>query len=234
MSPTPELSEPGRPNLRRALHELHELPAPAPAPDLWARIEAQLPAPALGRAVARLPAPAPDDALWNAIAARLDAPAEVAAAEPAVPARSAVVRSLWPLTASVRRLAALAASVLLAVVLLWNLRPGPAARGPRETLAYSQEIVGDAPGPGAQPPTDPVEAEGRAFIDARCQAQPAVCQSPDFQSLHSQLLELETQEQGLARYTRQHGHSPELVRHQVQVTTLKATIMRELIHLLIS
>ncbi|GAA3957145.1 hypothetical protein [Hymenobacter antarcticus] len=230
MSPTPELPEPGRPNLRRALNEL---PVPEPAADLWARIEAQLPPPVLSRAVAQLPVPEPADDLWNAIAARLDAPAEVAV-NPALPARPVVVRPLWPLTTSVRRLAALAASVLLAVVLLWNLRPGPAARGPRETLAYSQETVVDAPSPAALPSADPVEAEGRAFIDAHCQAQPAVCQSPDFQSLHSQLLELETEEQGLARYTRQHGNSPELVRHQVQVTTLKATVTRELIRLLIS
>ena len=177
-----------------------------------------------------LPSHAPDDALWDAIAARLAAPA--AAARPAGPA--AVPRQLWPPTAPVRRLAALAASLLL-LMTGWLLRPAPpTGSGPHETVAYSQETVAALPAPALSPAPDPLEAEGLAFIDAHCQALPSVCQSADFQSLRSQLDELEAEEKDLSHYARQHGASPELVRNQVKIIKLKATVTRELIQLLIS
>ena len=259
MSPTPEQPETGRPNLRRALQSL---PTHAPDDALWPRLAAQLDAEApLRRAIAQLPthepdpaawaqivssfsdtndeAPAwptlpshaPDDALWDAIAARLDAPAAAPVAQPAPPA---VVRQLWPPTATVRQLAALAASLLL-VAAVWLLRPvSTAGSGPHETVAYSQETVAALPTPALSFAPDPLEAEGLAFIDAHCQSLPAVCQSADFQSLRSQLDELEAEARDLSRYAQQHGASPELVRNQVKIVKLKASVTRELIQLLIS
>ncbi|MDO7847885.1 hypothetical protein Q5H92_16085 [Hymenobacter sp. M29] len=231
MSAPSELPEPGRPHLRRAIAQL---PQHEPADELWPRIAASLDAEAtLARAVTELPIHQPDDALWNAIAARLDAPAAEPEVAPATqqPA-GAVVRRLWPTTATARHLAALAASVLLVLAGWWGLRAPAADSGPRETVAYTQEQI-TLPPAATTLAADPLEAEGRAFIDAHCQSLPAVCQSANFQSLRSQLLELETEEKGLAQYTRQHGNSPELVQHQTQVATLKATVTRELIRLLI-
>ncbi|WP_046245914.1 hypothetical protein [Hymenobacter terrenus] len=263
MSPTPELPEPGRPNLRRAIHSL---PVHEPDAALWLRIATQLAAEqAIAHAVAQLPThepdqelwsrittqltlesvadqpltswPAlptyePDDAVWDTIAARLDAP--TIAAEPNQLPQRSVVRQLWPVAAAPRRLMALAASLLLLVSLVWWQRPTSSTNGPRETVSYTQEIVTEAVPTALAPAPDPLEAEGRAFIDSKCSTLPAVCQSGDFQSLRGQLDELETEEQRLLRDSQRFGNSPELVRHQVRVATLKATVTRELIRLLIS
>jgi hypothetical protein len=247
MSQTPETPESGRQHLRRALHQL---PTHEPTPDTWARLQTQLTADdAVARALPRLPTHEPDDALWQAIASRLDAPAETTAAgaamlpePPAAPARR-----LWP-AATWRRMAAVAAAALVLVGVWWQ-RPAPhptvgvtqtatppaATTAPRETIAYSEEVV---PAPAASPAApasfDPLGEQGVSFIDAHCTALPTVCQSDEFRELRTQLSELETREQGLRRDVQRFGATPELLRHQVQITTLKATVTRELVQLLIS
>ncbi|WP_035565189.1 hypothetical protein [Hymenobacter sp. IS2118] len=250
MSNLPELPESGRPNLCRALAAL---PNHEPDFELWPLIMNQLDAEnGIQPAWPALPAHAPDDALWNAIAARLDAPATMDRIKNEelkiknltvdssflIPLKTvhraekrAKVRTLWPAS---RRLLALAASLLLLVGLVWWQRPAPVPGGLRDTVAYSQEILAEpVPGP-AFPAPDPLEAEGRAFIDGKCSTLPAVCQSSEFQLLRDQLDELETEEAGLLRDTQRYGNRPEIVRHQVRVTARKATVTRELIRLLIS
>lgn len=111
MSTIPEQPEAGRPNLRRALDTL---PQHEPDSAAWTAIEVRLATDeALARAVPALPQHEPDDALWGQIAARLDqaAPA-LPLSKVEAPTGEAVVRSLWPAPA-MRRVLALAASVVL-------------------------------------------------------------------------------------------------------------------------
>ncbi|SFQ76470.1 hypothetical protein [Hymenobacter arizonensis] len=228
MSQTPEMPEKGGRNLRRALNNL---PAHEPEPATWARIEAQLAVDvALAQAIPALPTYEPDDDLWANVAARLDAAAatEVPAA---APAPLAVERQLWP-ARSMRRMLAIAASVLLVLGVWWQVRP--AASVPtvaRETVTFSEEeSLLSLPAP----PADPLERQGLSFIDAHCSSQPVVCQSGEFRTLRMQLEELETQEAQLHQDARRFGASPELLREQARLVTLKATVTRELVQLLIS
>jgi hypothetical protein len=239
MSQTPELPEQGHQNLRRALNEL---PSHEPAPATWAHIEAQLAAEqAIHRTLPLLPNHTPDDALWAAIAGRLDNEPlpETTTPEPVAPA---VVRAMWPAARPLRFVAGIAAAILVCVLVWWQ-RPAadtPAVvyqetSAPHETITYSEETV-EAPAATlpVQPAADPLGQEGVAFIDAHCTSLPTVCQSGEFKELRTQLTELETEEIRLEQATRRFGATPELVRNQVRVTTLKASVTRELIQLLIS
>ena len=239
MSQTPELPEQGHQNLRRALNEL---PSHEPAPATWARIEAQLAVDqAIHRILPHLPTHTPNDALWAAIAGRLDdeLPTETTSSEPVTPA---VVRTMWPAARPLRLVAGIAAAILVCVLVWWQ-RPAADApsvvyqetSAPRETITYSEETV-EAPTASLpiQPATDPLAQEGVAFIDAHCTSLPTVCQSGEFKELRTQLTELETEEMRLQQAAQRFGATPELVRNQVRVTTLKASVTRELIQLLIS
>ncbi|GAA3925863.1 hypothetical protein [Hymenobacter algoricola] len=221
-------SEAGRLTLQRVLGQL---PAHEPDAGLWPRIADELSAAeAIARVLPALPAHEPAADLWAAIAAELDAPAPSplhVAAEPMPPA----VRPLGP----AYRLVAGLAAALLVLVLAWGqwpaARPGAA---PHETIAYSEEVEEPAETRPAFAAFDPLDEQGLAFIDAHCTSLPAVCQSTEFRALRGQLTELEAEEQRLQQDLRRLGTTPELIRHQVRVTTLKATVTRELIHLLIS
>lgn len=231
MSQTPELPEAGGHNLQRALNSL---PTHEPDPATWSRIEGQLAADkALTGLVSALPTHEPDDILWDAIAASLDENAPATASP--IPAEPAKVRPMWP-ALTLRRVMAIAASVLLLLGVWWQQRPGTepvATTGLRETVAFSEEVV-------ATPPTsalalaDPLEQEGQSFIDAHCSSLPTVCQSREFKSLRTQLMELEAEEEQLRQDARRFGESPELLRQQAQLISLKATVTRELVQLLIS
>ncbi|RYU81865.1 hypothetical protein [Hymenobacter persicinus] len=232
MSQTPNHFEAGRPNLQRALDQL---PAHEPADSLWARIDAELGAEeAIARALPALPAHEPADDLWAAITAELDAaPAASPLTITPEPAPLAV-RPLWP---AYRRVAGLAAAILLLAGVFWAQWSRPAASRvvPRETITYSEEVVEEpAEARAGLASFDPLDEQGLAFIDAHCTSLPSVCQSDEFQELRTQLTELEAEEQRLQKDARRLGPTPELVRHQVQVTTLKASVTRELIQLLIS
>jgi hypothetical protein len=139
---------------------------------------------------------------------------------------------LWP-TQILRRALAIAASVLLLIGVWWQQRPTQLSNGPRETVAVTQEEEAD-PLPLPAPAPDPLELQGRSFIDAHCSSLPTVCQSGEFRALRKQLTEVESQEKQLRRDARRFGESPELMRQQTQLLTLKATITRELVQLLIS
>lgn len=244
MNPKPEndsLTEPGADNLRRALGQL---PPHEPAPDTWARIAAQLAADAaLPRLVAELPAHEPEHDLWASIAGRLDA------------AEAAPPRTLGPLAArryagwlaprAARRALALAASLVLLVLAgagWWQHRPAaPAAlasmapAGPRETLTVHEETMSAAlPAALPAPPPDVLESQGLAFIKKGCSRQPAVCNSAEFQSLNTQLTELQTQQQVLRQASQRFGNSPELTREQARLVNLQAAVTRQLVNLLIS
>ena len=238
MNPTPDAPDRGAPNLRRAVAAL---PTHEPAPTTWPRVAAQLAADqALGHAIGALPTPEPAPDLWASIEARLAAP--VAAPTPAAPASAGGVgRRLWPARPVLRRALALAASVLL---LLgggwWLLRPaapgrlpGAVAAGPRESVAYSEEAVA-APALASPAAPDPLEVQSQAFIAAQCSALPGVCQSGEFRALRTQLAELEIQEARLRLDARRFGTSPELLREQAQLISLKAALTRELVQLFIS
>ena len=232
MNPTPEPPEAGEPNLRRAIEHL---PPHEPDPATWPRVAAQLAADeALARAIPALPPHEPDDDLWGAIAARLDA-AELPAPAP-IPAAPAVGRTLKPawLARPARRALALAASLLLLLGALW-WQQHPAALGPRETVAFSEEVAAPEPvAPAPAPGADPLAQQGVSFIDAHCTSLPAVCGSGEFRSLRGQLTELEAQRAQLQRDARRFGESPELRREQARLITLQARITRELVQLLIS
>lgn len=232
MSPTPELPEAGGQNLQRALQNL---PKYEPDPATWPQIEAQLAADAaLKRVVPVLPAHEPDELLWDAIAARLEENAPAPASP--LPVEPAKVRPMWP-AHMLRRVMAVAASVLILLGVWWQQRPTTepvAASGLRETVAFSEEVLA-TPLPSAVPVSaDPLEQEGQSFIDAHCSSLPTVCQSGEFKSLRTQLTELEAEEEQLRQDARRFGESPELLRQQAKLITLKATVTRELVQLLIS
>ena len=238
MNPTPELpAENGRAHLRRAVTEL---PAHAPDPATWSRITAQLAADqAIARALPALPTHEPAADLWAAIAARLDASSEsVAAPTTEATAPAPVVRPLWP--ARLGWVAGLAAAVLL-LLGVWWLRPNAptqplATAAPQETVTFSEEVAAlPVPAPaGLSAPADPLAQEGKAFIEAHCTSLPTVCQSGEFRELRAQLTEVEAQQQRLREDAQRFGASPALVREQGQLTTLHATLTRELVHLIIS
>jgi hypothetical protein len=228
MSQTPDQPETDGPNLRRALATL---PAHEPDDATWARIQTHLAADkAFAQVIPTLPQHTPDEELWGNIVAGLAAPTAVA--EPtSLPATTPVVRRLWPARA-VRRALALAASVLLLLGGWWQLHPR--AAGPvvaQQTLTFSEE---EAALPPPAPATDLLEQQGRLFIDAHCSSRPVVCESGEFRTLRTQLQELETQEAQLRQDARRFGTSPELLREQARLITLKASVTRELVQLLIS
>jgi hypothetical protein len=224
MSQTPETPEPGGHNLRRALGAL---PTHEPDSATWTRLAAQLAADeALARALPTLPTHEPDDALWATLAARLDT-----AAPNRLLATPAVGWPRWP-ARTMRQALALAASLLLILGAWWQLRPAaPQPVVPRETLTFSEE-AGSQALPMAV--ADPLEAQGLSFIDARCSTQPTVCQSGEFRTLRTQLQELEAQQAQLQQAARRFGASPELLREQARLVTLKATFTRQLVQLLLS
>ena len=232
MNPTPELpAENGHAHLRRAVAAL---PAHAPDPATWPRIAAQLAAEqAIAAALPHLPTHAPAPAAWATIAARLDASSESVAAGPAP-----VGRTLWP--ARLGWVAGLAAAVLL-LLGVWWLRPNAptsllATAAPQETVTFSEEVAAlPVPAPASlTAPADPLAQQGEAFIEAHCTSLPTVCQSGEFRALRAQLTEVEAQQRRLHQDAQRFGSSPALVREQGQLTTLRATLTRELVQLIIS
>ena len=101
-----------------------------------------------------------------------------------------------------------------------------------EQLGRGAKAAGILPQPA--PATDLLEQQGRLFIDAHCSSRPVVCESGEFRTLRTQLQELETQEARLRQDARRFGTSPELLREQARLITLKASVTRELVQLLIS
>ncbi|UOQ66580.1 hypothetical protein [Hymenobacter volaticus] len=232
MNQTPDLPEEGHQHLRRALNEL---PTHEPAPATWSRIEAQLAADeAIHRTLPQLPTHAPDDAVWAAIAGRLDQLQTEPTPFTSAPTTPGVVRQLWP-AKHLRFVASVAAAILVLVLAWWQFPTSYDAAAPRETITYTEETVEspEATLP-VQSTADPLGREGVAFIDAHCTSLPTVCQSGEFKELRTQLTELETEELRLQKAAQRLGATPELVRNQVRVTTLKAAVTRELIQLLIS
>jgi hypothetical protein len=229
MSQTPDLPDTDGPNLRRALATL---PAHEPDEATWARIEAHLAADkAFTQAIPTLPLHTPDEELWAGIVAGLVAPATVAEPTTLPAVAPPVMRRLWPARA-VRRALAVAASMLLLLGGWWQLHPrvaGPVVA--QDALTFSEE---EAAQPQPAPTTDLLEQQGRLFIEAHCSSRPVVCQSSEFRTLRTQLQELETQEARLRQDARRFGTSPELLREQARLITLKASVTRELVQLLIS
>jgi hypothetical protein len=226
MSQTSETPEPGGDNLRRALATL---PAHEPDPDTWGRLAAQLAADvALARALPALPTHTPDEELWATIAARLDTTAAAPGPAPTLPA---VGRRLWP-ARTMRQVLALAASLLLVLGIGWQLRP----KAPQPVVAHELVTFSEEAGAVSLPPAvaDPLEQQGLSFIDSRCSTQPAVCQSGEFRTLRTQLQELETQQSQLQQAARRFGSSPEVLREQARLATLKAAFTRQLVQLLLS
>ena len=225
--PLPEAdAESGRAHLARALSAL---PTDEPAANTWDDITSQLATDeAIAHTLPQLPAHEPASDTWLHIAARLDQPAAPARLTP-LPQPQKWPRRTWQLS--------LAATVLflLAVGLAWLARP---ARAPLATATSSPVAAPVAPLPAmpALPPAasaEPLDEQGEAFIEAHCSSLPQVCQSGEFQRLRTQLADLQQQEQRLRAQT-QRGASPQLEQQQVQVTIRKATVTRELIHLLIT
>jgi hypothetical protein len=200
----------------------------------------------LARAISQLPTHEPDHCGWDALAAQLAGEQAIAAALPHLPThepaadtwlhlasrlgQAAMPVPLWP--ARQRRRAwqlGLAASVLLllGIGLAWLRPPASAPRVAEASLPALPALP-------ALPDTKPLEAEGEAFIEAHCTSLPQVCQSGEFQQLRAKLEALQRQEALLRTEAQQRGATPQLVRQQVQVTILKATVTRELIHLLTS
>ena len=233
MSHSPESSEPGHDNLRRAAANL---PAHEPDATTWPRIVAQLATEqVIASAVQRLPEHEPADELWDNILGRLeasDAPMLVAA-----DAKRPTTRTLRP--AAVWRAVGIAAAVLI-LLGIWWLRPVTATDGPvitasRETVTISEEVVAPpSPTRLVSYKLDPLDQEGEDFIDAHCASLPNVCHSKEFRALRTQLDELQAQEHRLQQATRRFGESPELVRQQAELTTMRATVTRELVQLIIS
>ncbi|MBC6610480.1 hypothetical protein H8B15_06080 [Hymenobacter sp. BT507] len=219
--------ETGREYLRRAVADL---PAHEPEAATWLHIAAQLDAEqAIAQALPTLPSHEPDAALWAAIANQLDNAEE--------PAAAVVFRLLRP-TAAWRQVASIAAVILLLLGVWWLWPTGlnkQIAAVPHETITFSEEEIAAPVAAGRlAPPTDSLAQEGKAFIDAHCTSLPTVCQSDEFRELRTQLREVEEQERRLQQDAGRFGASPALVRQQVQLTTLRATLTRELVQLLIS
>ncbi|NML66526.1 hypothetical protein HHL22_15060 [Hymenobacter sp. RP-2-7] len=222
---------------------------PSPIPPLGPDAQPDAGAPHLRRAVGELPTHEPDASTWDAIAARLTGEQALARALPQLPTYEPAPDTWEHLAARLDQLAApkprwrlrprrrwAAVSLGLAASLLLLLTVG---RGWwRQAAAPFSPVVATVPPalPALPPPpaADPLEAEGEQFIDAHCSSLPQVCQSGEFQQLRAQLTALQQQERRLRTQTQQRGANPHLVQQQVQVTIRKATVTRELIHLLIS
>jgi hypothetical protein len=217
-------AETGRAHLARALGEL---PTVEPAADTWAAITSQLAADeAIAHTLPQLPAHEPADDTWLHIAARLD--------QLAAPARLTQLPQRRPRRSWQLRLAA-SVLLLLAVGLAWLTRPARAPLASATPLPVAAPVAA-VPAMPALPPApgaEPLDEQGEAFIEAHCSSLPQVCQSGEFQQLRAQLTDLQRQEQKLRAQTRR-GASPQLEQQQVQVTIRKATVTRELIHLLIT
>ncbi|WP_133271285.1 hypothetical protein [Hymenobacter radiodurans] len=73
---------------------------------------------------------------------------------------------------------AVAASVLILLGVWWQQQRTvePTTTGIRETLGISEEVATPMPTSIAVS-VDPLEQEGRSFIDAHCTSLPTVCQS---------------------------------------------------------
>lgn len=210
--PTPDL-EGGRPHLARAIGQL---PTHEPDPGGWDALAAQLAGEqAVTQALLHLPSHEPAADTWLHLADRLD---QLATPVPLRPARQRP--RAWQLS--------LAASVLLLLVagLAWLRQP---ASAPAPAVAVAPPAVPALPPLAA---AEPLEAQGEAFIEAHCTSLPQVCQSGEFRQLRAQLTVLQRQEQLLRTQAQRRGATPQLVRQQVQVTIRKATVTRELIHLI--
>jgi hypothetical protein len=224
----------GRLHLHKAIASL---PQHSPTEQAWERIVQQLDfTAALDEVRYELPEHEPDELVWDNIMAELDQET-IAETAPMVPP-PAVVRPMCP-TARVLRVGAMAASWLL-VLLAWHYWPSatPIPIATTEHVSYSVETVSAPLTTTEEPlplPDDLAEEhEGMAFINAQCTKVPAGCQSPEFQNLKQQMAELDKEEKRLQQEVRRFGSNPELVRYQTRVTTLKATVTKELIQLLIS
>jgi hypothetical protein len=226
--PLPDAAaEAGRAHLARALGEL---PTAEPATDTWAAIASQLATDqVIAQSLPQLPTHEPADDTWLHMAARLDQPATTAKLVVTLPQPRRRPRRIWQLS--------LAASVLLllAVGLAWLARPAraPLAVATPPPVAAPVSALPALPALPPAPSAEPLDEQGEAFIEAHCSSLPQVCQSGEFQQLRAQLTDLQQQEQRLRTQT-QRGASPQLEQQQVQVTIRKATVTRELIHLLIT
>ncbi|TVT37801.1 hypothetical protein FNT36_21780 [Hymenobacter setariae] len=210
--PTPDAD--GQQHLARAISQL---PLHEPDPSGWDILATQLAGEqAITNALPHLPSHEPAADTWLHLANRLD---QAAVPVPLWPAQQR--RRTWQL--------GVAASILLLLVagLAWLRQP---ARTPAVAVAPLPAVPALPP----LPATEPLEAAGEAFIEAHCTSLPQVCQSGQFQKLRAQLTALQRQEALLRAQTQARGETPQLVRQQVQVTILKATVTRELIHLLTS
>ena len=207
--------------LRRAIAEL---PSNEPDPDDWARLAARLAGEqAIAQALPHLPSHEPADDTWAQVTVRLD---QLAAPVPI--SRPAGRHRAWPVRLG------LAATVLLLLAMgvgqRWFQHLTEAPR-----LVVALPVAAPvAILPPASAAADPLDAQGEAFIDAHCSSLPVVCQSAEFQQLREKLTVLQRQEQLLRTQTQRRGATPQLVRQQVQTTIRKATVTRELIHLIIS
>jgi hypothetical protein len=220
------------------LHKaIADLPTHEPGEHTWAHIVQQLDfATALDNARQELPEHEPNEMVWDCIMVRLDQE-EPTASVPVPPVSAPIVRRMWP-TKQLWRVSALAASWLL-VLLAWHYWPSatPVRIVAQEHISYSEETLPTslaAQEPLPLPNDAAEEHEGMAFINAQCTKVPVGCQTPEFQTLKKQMLELDAEEKRLQQEVRRFGNNPELVRYQTRVTTMKATVTKELIQLLIS
>ena len=220
-------------------HAIAHLPTHEPAEQVWHQVAQQLDvAAALNQLRHQLPEHEPDELVWSGIELQLDQeePLGLSLPTPSLRPGQPVVRRLWP--AQALKAGAIAASWLL-VLLAWHYWPSATPRRivAQERISYSVETM-----PTSQPNKEPLvlpndaaeEHEGMAFIMTQCSKVPAGCQSAEFQALKKQIAELDAEEKRLQQEVRRFGNNSELIRYQTRVTTMKATVTKELIQLLIS
>lgn len=201
---------------------LPQLPEHDPHPDLWARIEANLPhtgalaTESFSRVVPDLPTFEPKAELWLAIEQELDAPA---------------VRSLWSQPSMRWVWAGLTAAASVVIVGVWLfLQP---QKTERTRIEYAVEQTDkEQYTPLMTDYESPADKRAEEFISRQCADQQVVCQRPEVHELRNQLTELTGEQQRIERERQTFGDDPVLVRAQVKIENQRAEVMKELITIL--
>ncbi|MEM9885132.1 MAG: anti-sigma factor [Bacteroidota bacterium] len=183
-------------------HTIRKLPLHRPSEQLWNRIEGDL---ALGQAFAQLPTYRPSDAVWEDIESQLPA------------------RRVWMRTRRWMSIAAGVAAILFAT-LWWQAQQNEAVVSLGSTVETHQSSLLAA---------DWNEDEDAFAVVAQvCEQYPFLCERQNFQSLQTELNELEDAKNMVLVNMQKYGRQARLV-HQVKaIEQERSAVLKEIIEMI--
>lgn len=200
--------------LQKAIQALPEL---EPDISLWNKLEQSLDfEDALQRSIPGLPELEPKADSWVFLEEQL--------ANETTPARQGRMVPLLHYWASV-------AACLAMCIIGWLFIKTPPAD--KLTLSYSQEMIEAEPAWTSIGGDETLE-EAITFIQASCEQELAVCRSPQFKELKSQLDELSTEMEKIQQEKARYGLDPEIMKAQIKLENMQADITKELIQLILT